>query len=125
MKQIAKLESSPRDVYCGAIGWMHNDEAAFNVAIRTSVVRDGHGVLGIGSGIVADSKVDDEFDECLLKARFLTDGIGEDDAMEETIDAGARRVGAWFAQHEPQRTTTTVAPMGSSRRCVPRGGALR
>lgn len=92
MKQIAKLESSPRDVYCGAIGWMHNDEAAFNVAIRTSVVRDGHGVLGIGSGIVADSKVDDEFDECLLKARFLTDGIGEDDAMEETIDAGGRRI---------------------------------
>jgi para-aminobenzoate synthetase/4-amino-4-deoxychorismate lyase len=28
--------------------------------------------MGIGGGIVADSKVDSEFDECLLKAHFLT-----------------------------------------------------
>ena len=28
--------------------------------------------MGIGSGIVADSKADSEFDECLLKANFLT-----------------------------------------------------
>ena len=30
------------------------------------------GEMGIGSGIVADSKTDAEFEECLLKAQFLT-----------------------------------------------------
>ena len=42
------------------------------MAIRTVVLAGNQGEMGIGSGIVADSKADSEFDECLLKAHFLT-----------------------------------------------------
>jgi para-aminobenzoate synthetase/4-amino-4-deoxychorismate lyase len=43
------------------------------VAIRTLVVdRDGRGEMGIGSGIVYDSDLDAEYEETLLKARFLS-----------------------------------------------------
>jgi para-aminobenzoate synthetase/4-amino-4-deoxychorismate lyase len=49
-------------------------DALFNVAIRT-VFLDGRGggQLGVGSGIVQDSDPLVEWEECLLKARFLTD----------------------------------------------------
>ncbi len=34
--------------------------------------KNGKGELGIGGAIVADSKAQQEYDECLLKAEFLT-----------------------------------------------------
>jgi len=84
MELIAGLESTPRGLYCGAIGWVDTPQAdasigdfCFSVAIRTLTLgRPVEGLrparLGIGAGIVLDSRADDEFDECLLKARFLT-----------------------------------------------------
>lgn len=66
------LEAGPRDVYCGAIGWC--DPAGpmrFSVAIRTiTLFNDGRAVFNAGGGIVFDSKPEDEYEECLLKARF-------------------------------------------------------
>ena len=75
MELIAELESEPRGVYCGAMGYISPEgRSLFNVAIRTPVVgRDGHGEMGIGSGIVYDSDGEREYAECLLKMRFLTD----------------------------------------------------
>lgn len=74
MEIIGALEPSPRGVYCGAIGYAGPDEtAAFNVAIRTAVVEAGQGTLGIGSGVVWDSDTEAEYDECKLKATFLTE----------------------------------------------------
>lgn len=73
MRVIRELEGGPRGVYCGAIGVMHRDQAVFNVAIRTASVSQGRGVLGIGSGVVWDSVAQDEYQECLLKGRFLTE----------------------------------------------------
>lgn len=72
---IAEYETEPRGVYCGAIGSISPDgQALFNVAIRTPVVfRDGSGEMGIGSGVVYDSVGSKEYDECLLKMKFLTD----------------------------------------------------
>jgi para-aminobenzoate synthetase/4-amino-4-deoxychorismate lyase len=71
MQIIRELEAAPRGVYCGAIGWLApNGDAAFNVAIRTLVVRDGIARLGVGSGLVFDSEAEAEYRECLLKARF-------------------------------------------------------
>ena len=72
---IRDLEAEPRGVYTGAIGMLGPDGAArFNVAIRTlTLFVDGHGEIGIGSGVVQDSQADDEYDECLLKMKFLTD----------------------------------------------------
>ncbi len=72
---IRELETEPRGIYTGAIGmFAPNGDAHFNVAIRTLVIdRMGHGEMGIGSGIVHDSDAIAEYEECLLKARFLTE----------------------------------------------------
>jgi para-aminobenzoate synthetase/4-amino-4-deoxychorismate lyase len=75
---IRELEAHPRGIYTGAIGTLApTGDANFNVAIRTLVIgRDGHGEMGIGSGIVHDSDTAAEYEECLLKARFLTEPSG-------------------------------------------------
>ena len=79
MQLIRELEGRTRGVYCGAIGFAGpNGEAAFSVPIRTVVLSEGEdrttvGELGVGSGVVWDSEAGAEYDECLLKARFLTE----------------------------------------------------
>ncbi|VAV99127.1 Para-aminobenzoate synthase, aminase component / Aminodeoxychorismate lyase [hydrothermal vent metagenome] len=72
MEIISELEQSPRGIYTGAIGYMGPDgECCFSVPIRTLTLdKDGRGEMGIGSAIVADSDVQSEYDECLLKADF-------------------------------------------------------
>ncbi len=75
----------PRGSYTGAIGRIDaGGDAEFNVAIRTLLI-PGHGneaVIGLGGGIVADSHVDDEWDECLAKAAFMTVGARRFDLIE-------------------------------------------
>ena len=72
---IRELEKEPRGIYCGAIGSFSPDGSAnFNVAIRTLTIEGAEGRLGIGGGIVVDSKSDAEYDECLIKARFFEEG---------------------------------------------------
>jgi para-aminobenzoate synthetase/4-amino-4-deoxychorismate lyase len=72
MEILRELETSPRGAYCGAIGAFSPDGSArFNVAIRTLTVRGDEGELGIGGGVVQDSRADSEYAECLLKARFF------------------------------------------------------
>jgi para-aminobenzoate synthetase / 4-amino-4-deoxychorismate lyase len=73
MEIIAAVEDEPRGVYCGAVGYAMRDKIAFNVAIRTLTLKDGHAEMGVGGGIVWDSEPDAEYAECLLKARFLID----------------------------------------------------
>lgn len=74
MEIIAELEAEPRGVYTGALGFITPDgDFIFNVAIRTVVLKDNRGEFGIGSGIVWDSDAEEEYRECLLKARFLTE----------------------------------------------------
>ncbi|HKY01265.1 MAG TPA: aminodeoxychorismate synthase component I [Burkholderiales bacterium] len=73
--QIAQeLELGPRGLYTGSIGHLRpGGDFDFNVAIRTiELDQTRHGRLGIGGGIVADSRPDREYSECLDKARFLT-----------------------------------------------------
>jgi para-aminobenzoate synthetase/4-amino-4-deoxychorismate lyase len=71
MEILRELEASPRRAYCGAIGHFAPDGSArFNVAIRTLTLAEGRGQLGIGGGVVQDSKAQSEYAECLLKARF-------------------------------------------------------
>jgi para-aminobenzoate synthetase/4-amino-4-deoxychorismate lyase len=73
MEIIKELEAGPRGVYTGAIGHIApSGDAQFNVAIRTVVLTGATGEMGIGGGIVSDSKEESEFEECLLKAQFLT-----------------------------------------------------
>lgn len=74
MEIVRELECAPRGVYCGALGMVAPDGSArFNVAIRTLTLFEDHSlVCNVGSAIVADSKVEDEYAECLIKAKFLT-----------------------------------------------------
>ena len=71
MQYIAALETSPRDLYTGALGYIEPEEMRLNVAIRTLQITDGHARFGVGSGITIDSDADDEYRECQLKAAFL------------------------------------------------------
>jgi para-aminobenzoate synthetase component I len=74
MEIIAEQEAFPRGVYCGAIGVIApSGDMRFNVAIRTlTLAPNGHLSCPVGSGVVADSQEREEYEECLLKARFLT-----------------------------------------------------
>ncbi|MDI9847976.1 aminodeoxychorismate synthase component I [Rhodoblastus sp. 17X3] len=74
MEIIAELETAPRENYCGAIGYVApGGDMRFNVAIRTLTLgRDRRLTCPVGSAVVADSRAREEYDECLLKARFLT-----------------------------------------------------
>jgi para-aminobenzoate synthetase/4-amino-4-deoxychorismate lyase len=73
MQVIQELEREPRGLYTGAIGYISPErQAVFSVPIRTLVLRAGSGEMGVGSGIVFDSRAPQEYRECLLKARFLS-----------------------------------------------------
>lgn len=86
MEIIDELEKEPRGVYTGAIGYFAPDRRAiFNVPIRTVVLRGMQGEMGIGSGIVADSSPETEWQECLLKARFLTSPLPKFDLIETAL----------------------------------------
>ncbi|KKB76202.1 hypothetical protein VW29_20880 [Devosia limi DSM 17137] len=75
MQIIRDVEAGPRGLYTGSIGWFApNGDLTLNVAIRTAVIdRAGHGEIGIGGGIVADSVAEDEYREALLKMAFFSD----------------------------------------------------
>ena len=88
MEWIAALETGPRGLYTGAIGWLDAappgptrcPDMALSVAIRTLTLGASNAradglhplVLGVGGGIVQDSVAADEYDETHWKARFLT-----------------------------------------------------
>ena len=72
MQLLAQLENNPRGIYTGAIGFFSAEETVFNVAIRTVLFEDGAATMGVGGGIVIDSQPEAEFQECRLKAEFLT-----------------------------------------------------
>ena len=85
MDLIAQLESTPRGLYTGGIGWLDAPppgralgDFCWSVAIRTLLLgpADDQGLraarLGVGAGMVLDSVADDELAECRLKGSFLT-----------------------------------------------------
>ena len=74
MQIIAELETTPRRIYTGSIGFMApGRRAQFNVAIRTVLVdaRKQQAEYGVGGGIVWDSTPAGEFEECRTKAQIL------------------------------------------------------
>lgn len=83
MKIISKLEGKPRNIYTGAIGYFAPDgQAVFNVAIRTIDLQrqsdhQYQAQMGIGGGIVNDSRPEEEYAECRLKGQFLINTIPE------------------------------------------------
>jgi para-aminobenzoate synthetase/4-amino-4-deoxychorismate lyase len=78
MQVIAELESSPRGLYTGTVGFVapagpSPARAQFNVAIRTVVLdrERGECEYGVGSGIVWESVAEEEWSECEVKTRTL------------------------------------------------------
>ena len=75
MQIIKELETTPRKIYTGSIGFIGpNRTAQFNVAIRTVLIdkEKNQAEYGVGGGILWDSTTEDEFDECRLKTQVLT-----------------------------------------------------
>ena len=72
MQIIADLESSPRGLYAGAVGFCGFDDLLeFAIAIRTIRVRSGQAEFSTGAGIVADSIPEKEFEETVHKAQAM------------------------------------------------------
>ncbi|ASK61039.1 aminodeoxychorismate synthase, component I [Virgibacillus phasianinus] len=74
MRIIQELETSPRGVYCGAIGYITPEqEAIFNVPIRTVTIdhEDNCAKYGVGGGITWDSTSEGEYDEIITKSALL------------------------------------------------------
>jgi para-aminobenzoate synthetase / 4-amino-4-deoxychorismate lyase len=74
MQIIREFETEERRIYTGAIGYiLPNRDLFFNIPIRTLLLQNNRGEMGIGGGIVWDSTPQGEWDEGMLKGRFLTD----------------------------------------------------
>ncbi len=76
MQIIDELEPVRRGPYTGAIGYVHDGKASFNIAIRTMLVEtdsagNGRVDYGVGGGIVADSTPASEYQESLDKAAAM------------------------------------------------------
>ncbi len=75
MHIISELETTPRGLYTGCIGYLSpGRQAQFNVAIRTAVIdkKKKEALYGVGGGIVWDSDDEQELEECRTKALVLT-----------------------------------------------------
>lgn len=74
MQIIRELEQEPRELYCGSIACFDpSGDFRMNVAIRTLELDENHRFeMGIGSGVTIDSDADHEWQECMVKAGFVT-----------------------------------------------------
>jgi para-aminobenzoate synthetase component 1 len=87
LDHIAALETSPRGVYCGAVGWVDAEarQGELNVAIRTFWIEDGLLHFGTGGGITWDSTPEGEWAETELKARRLLSVASGHRAADATL----------------------------------------
>lgn len=108
MQIIRELETEGRGIYTGAIGWFDAPAQPYqigdfclSVPIRTLELQAPQnnglrkGEMGVGAGIVHDSDARQEYAECHLKGRFLTE-LPPDFELFETMyatqEAGVRHL---------------------------------
>jgi anthranilate synthase component 1 len=73
---IDELETTGRGPYAGAVGYVDfSGRLDSCITIRTVVLKDGMAHVQAGAGIVADSRPDREYRECLSKAGALIDAV--------------------------------------------------
>ena len=81
MEIIDELEDFDRSIYCGTIATISNDgELDSNILIRSFLLTKSEGNKGKincwgGGGIVADSEVDSEYNECFHKINNIINAI--------------------------------------------------
>ncbi len=127
MQLISELETQDRGVYTGAIGWFDPPalqvpavvslpDFCLSVPIRTLHVQAPgeaglrRAVLGVGAGIVFDSVAGEEYQECQLKAQFLT-GLKPQFSLFETMYA-SRDAGCRHLERHLQRLSASAAYFG-------------
>jgi anthranilate synthase component 1 len=72
MQIIDELELEKRGIYAGCVGYFSADGAMDTcIVLRTSIIKDGRMYVQSGAGIVADSVPENEYQECVAKARAL------------------------------------------------------
>ena len=125
---IRDLESTPRGVYSGAVGFVapqgHEMGAHFNVAIRTVIVDcdEGMAEYGTGAAVTWDSTIGTEYAEAMLKARVLQAGTEAFSLLEvirwngdqfllleghlERLAESAAYFGFQFSEHEVRSALT-------------------
>ena len=108
MEIIHELENGGRGVYTGAIGFIApTGETTFNVPIRTIELNGNMGEMGIGSGIIHESDPAQEWRECLLKGRFLSDPAPVFRLIETLLwQPGG---GYWLLNEHLERLTASAA----------------
>lgn len=80
---IDGLEPHRRGVYCGAIGYLSfTGHADLSVAIRTATFHEGRVTLGVGGGVVWDSRPDEEYRESLVKAAAWLKALGSAEGVD-------------------------------------------
>jgi para-aminobenzoate synthetase/4-amino-4-deoxychorismate lyase len=85
---IRELERSPRGAYTGTIGLLKpGGDCVFNVAIRTVVIdtESQRATFGVGGGVTIDSTAEREYEECLVKSRFLNSPAVEFQLFESIL----------------------------------------
>ena len=105
MQMIRDLETEPRGVYTGAIGFVApsgvpGPRASFSVGIRTVVIdaESGDAEYGIGGGVTFDSDPRAEYEEAALKSRILTHGRSDFELIE-TMRWGPTTGWYWLDLH--------------------------
>ncbi len=108
MEIIRELEKFPRGIYTGGIGFFTpSGDAVFNVPIRTVVLENGKGEMGIGSGVVYDSNPEEEWLECRLKGNFLVNPLPEFQLIETILWQPGK--GYWLLDYHLQRLLDSAA----------------
>ena len=120
MEIIQALEDQPRGWYCGALGWFDpNGDFAMSVPIRTLQMDhdpksdSSSFVLGVGAGITIDSDADTEYQECQLKAAFLTSlpsGVGIFETIRFDRGSDLNRIANWSKHLE--RLSSSARDLG-------------
>ncbi|WP_158279937.1 aminodeoxychorismate synthase component I [Coraliomargarita sinensis] len=76
MEIIEELEPTRRGAYCGSVGYIgFNEDAEFNIAIRSLHLKAGRLDYQVGGGIVWDSEAESEYQETVDKGRAICETL--------------------------------------------------
>lgn len=83
MEIINELENNKRGIYGGAIGYVDfTGNLDTCIAIRLAYKKNGKVFVRSGAGIVADSVPENEYHECINKAKAVMNAVGEGMEMD-------------------------------------------